>query len=153
MTQDLQFSFKVFDDLPLYGILFDRDGRVITANKTFLNTIGLREKEIIGMSAEELEPYYVDLKKHLAELEARGGRTVRGYLVREDGTRFSVEHTFVHVTETEREIVASISCWYRFSSRPLNKGGHSYEIYSTVAERNGFRGCWNHVGGGRRCHG
>ncbi|MCW5208199.1 PAS domain-containing protein, partial [Desulfobulbus sp. US2] len=66
MTQDLQFSFKVFDVLPLYGILFDRDGRVITANKTFLDTIGLREKEIIGMSAEELEPYYVDLKKHLA---------------------------------------------------------------------------------------
>ncbi|MCW5209306.1 PAS domain S-box protein [Desulfobulbus sp. US1] len=109
MTQDLQFSFKVFDVLPLYGILFDRDGRVITANKTFLDTIGLREKEIIGMSAEELEPYYVDLKKHLAELEAHGVRTVRGYLVREDGTRFSVEHTFVHLAETERGVVASIS--------------------------------------------
>ncbi|CAK8714102.1 histidine kinase [Candidatus Electrothrix laxa] len=109
VIQDLQFAFKIFDVLPLYGILFDRAGKVIAANKTFLQTIGLRRKEIIGMSAEELEPYYVDLKKHLDALKTHDVRTVRGYLVREDGTRFSVEHTLVHVAETEREIIASIS--------------------------------------------
>ncbi|MCI5137816.1 MAG: PAS domain-containing protein, partial [Candidatus Electrothrix sp. AR1] len=109
MTQDLQFAFKVFDVLPLYGILFDSDGTVITANRMFLNTIGLQRQEIAGMSADELEPYYVDLKQHLAELEALEVRTVRGYLVREDGTRFSVEHTLARVTETGREVIASIS--------------------------------------------
>ena len=121
-TQDLQFSFKIFDVLPLYGILFDRDGTVITANKTFLNIIGLREKEIRGMSAEELEPYYVDLKKHLAELKAHGVRTVRGYLAREDGTRFPVEHTFAHISatsETGRKIIASIS--YKVEGRTIGE--------------------------------
>ncbi|MDU9048639.1 MAG: ATP-binding protein [Candidatus Electrothrix sp. Rat3] len=119
MTQNLQFSFKIFDVLPLYGILFDHDGTVITANKTFLNAIGLREKEIIGMSAEELEPYYVDLKKHLTELEAHGVRTVRGFLVKNDGTRVPVEHTFMHIAETEREIVASIS--YKIEGRTIGE--------------------------------
>ncbi|RWX50550.1 PAS domain S-box-containing protein, partial [Candidatus Electrothrix marina] len=109
MTQDLQFALKIFDVLPLYGILFDRDGTVITANRTFLKTVGMRREETAGMSAEELEPYYVDLKKHLAELEAHGVRTVRGCLVREDGTRFAVEHTLVHVAEAGREIIVSIS--------------------------------------------
>ena len=109
MTQDLQFALKIFDVLPLYGVLLDRDGTVITANRAFLKTVGLRREETTGMSAEELEPYYVDLKKYLAELEAHGVRTVRGCLVREDGTRFAVEHTLVHVAEAGREIVASIS--------------------------------------------
>jgi len=109
VTQDLQFALKIFDVLPLYGVLLDRDGTVITANRAFLKTVGLRREETTGMSAEELEPYYVDLKKYLAELEAHGVRTVRGCLVREDGTRFAVEHTLVHVAEAGREIVASIS--------------------------------------------
>jgi PAS domain S-box-containing protein len=109
VTQDLLFAFKVFDVLPLYGILFHRDGTVIRANRTFLDIIGLRRKETAGMSAEELEPYYVDLKKHLAELEAHGARTFRGYLVRENGTRFSVEHTLAHVADADREIIVSIS--------------------------------------------
>lgn len=61
------------------------------------------------MSVEELEPYYVDLKQHLATLAAHGVHTVRGQLVRGDGTRFSVEHTLVHVADTEREIITSIS--------------------------------------------
>jgi PAS domain S-box-containing protein len=109
VTQDLQFAFKLFDALPLYGILLDHEGKVITANRTFLDTIGLRRKEIVGMSAEQLEPYYVDLKKHLAELKSHDVRTVRGHLVRGDGTRFSVEHTLAHVSEGEREIIVSIS--------------------------------------------
>ncbi|MGB5687327.1 MAG: histidine kinase dimerization/phospho-acceptor domain-containing protein [Candidatus Electrothrix sp.] len=119
MTQDLQFAFKIFDILPLYGILFDRDGTVITANRTFLDAIGLRRKEIAGMSAEELEPYYVDLKQHLAALKTHKARTVRGYLAREDGTRFLVEHTLVHVVETEREVIASIS--HKIEGRTLGE--------------------------------
>ncbi|MCI5125642.1 MAG: PAS domain S-box protein, partial [Candidatus Electrothrix sp. AR5] len=132
MTQDLQFAFKVFDILPLYGILFDRDGTVITANKTFLYAIGLRKKEIAGMSVEELEPYYVDLKKHLAGLEAHDARTVRGYLVRKDGTRFSVEHTLVHVAETKREIIASIS--HKVEGRTL--GEERREAEKKIEEAN-----------------
>ncbi|MCI5167147.1 MAG: response regulator [Candidatus Electrothrix sp. GM3_4] len=109
VIQDLQFAFKVFDVLPLYGILFDSVGKVITANRTFINTIGLRSKEIIGMSAEELEPYYVDLRKYFIKLKSHDVCTVRGQLARGDGTRFSVEHTLVRIAESEREIIFSIS--------------------------------------------
>ncbi|MCW5213187.1 PAS domain S-box protein [Desulfobulbus sp. TB] len=112
MTQDLLFAFKIFDALPLYGILFDRDGTVITANKTFLNTIGLQRKDVGGLLAEELEPYYLGLKKHLAALVTLNGQrtyTFRGHLTREDGTRFPVEHTLLHISNVEREIIASIS--------------------------------------------
>ncbi|MCI5188642.1 MAG: response regulator [Candidatus Electrothrix sp. AS4_5] len=112
MTQDLLFAFKIFDALPLYGILFDRDGTVITANKTFLNTIGLQRKDVGGLLAEELEPYYMGLKEHLAALvtlNAQGTYTFRGHLTREDGTRLPVEHTLLHISTVEREIIASIS--------------------------------------------
>ncbi len=109
MNQDLLFAFKIFDALPLYGILFDSDGTVITANRTFLDTTGLERKEVVGMSAEELEPYYVDLKKHLAGLASQETRTFRGQLAREDGTRFSVEHSLAHISTTKREVIASIS--------------------------------------------
>ena len=103
------FAFKVFDVLPLYGILFHRNGTVITANRTFLNIIGLRKKETAGMPAEEFESYYVDFRKHLAELKTNDVRTFRGYLVRENGTRFAVEHTLAHVADSEREVIVSIS--------------------------------------------
>ncbi|MCI5208186.1 MAG: PAS domain-containing protein, partial [Candidatus Electrothrix sp. ATG2] len=100
---------RIFDILPLYGILFDRVGTVVRANKTLLNAIGLQKKEIVGMSAEELESYYVDLKKHLNELEHLGVNTFLGQFVRKDGTCFSVEHTLVHVSDNEGEIITSIS--------------------------------------------
>ncbi|MCI5149126.1 MAG: response regulator [Candidatus Electrothrix sp. MAN1_4] len=109
VTQDLLFAFKIFDALPLYGILFDRDGKVIAANRTFLRAIGVRRREIIGMSLDELAPYYIDIKKHIAELATRKTCTFRGQFARQDGTRFSVEHILAHVSNTEREIIASIS--------------------------------------------
>ena len=109
MTQDLLFAFKIFDALPLYGILFDRDGRVIAANRTFLHAIGLRRKELLGMSSEELAAYYIDIKKYISALATRKTCTFRGQFARKDGTRFSVEHILAHVSNTEREIIASIS--------------------------------------------
>ncbi|WP_446008679.1 ATP-binding response regulator [Candidatus Electrothrix sp.] len=109
MNQDLLFAFKIFDALPLYGILFDREGTVIAANKTFLCTIGLSRKEVVGMSAEELEPYYIGLKKHLDELDSQQTRTFHGQLARRDGTLFSVEHSLAHISTSKREVIASIS--------------------------------------------
>jgi PAS domain S-box-containing protein len=109
VNQDLLFAFKIFDALPLYGILFDREGTVIAANKTFLCTIGLSRKEVVGMSAEDLEPYYIGLKQHLAELDSQQTRTFHGQLARADGTRFSVEHSLAHISTSKREVIASIS--------------------------------------------
>ncbi|MCI5130955.1 MAG: PAS domain S-box protein, partial [Candidatus Electrothrix sp. EH2] len=109
VTQGIAFAFKVFDMLPLYGVLFDRDGTVITANRTFLDTIGLQQEEITGMSAEELTYYYIDLKKNLVDLLPHTVRTFRSSLLRNDGTRFPVEHTLAHVVEGEQEVIVSIS--------------------------------------------
>lgn len=109
VIQGIEFAFKVFDMLPLYGVLFDRDGTVITANSTFLRTIGLQRKEIKGMSAEELERCYVDLKKNIVDIPPHTVRTFRSSLLRKDGTGFPVEHTLAHVVEGEQEVIVSIS--------------------------------------------
>lgn len=109
MTQDLQFALKVFDALPLYWILFDRDGTVITANRAFLDTLGLQKEEIRGMSPEELEIYYIDFRKYLAALEMHDSCTFRGRLLGKNGIGFPVEHTLAHVLDGEREVIVSIS--------------------------------------------
>ena len=119
MTQDLQFALKIFDVLPLYGILFDRDGTVIMANKTLLDTIGLQKEEIRGMAAEKLETYYVNLRKHLAALEMHDSCTFRGQLIGKNGACFPVEHTLAHVIDGEREVIASIS--HKIGERTLTE--------------------------------
>ncbi|XCN72204.1 MAG: histidine kinase dimerization/phospho-acceptor domain-containing protein [Candidatus Electrothrix aestuarii] len=119
VAQDLQFALKVFDVLPLYGILFDRDGTVIMANKTFLDTTGLQKERIRGMSAGELETYWVDLRKHLAALEIHDTCTFRGQLIGENGDCFPVEHTLAHVVDGKREVIASIS--HKIEGRTLTE--------------------------------
>ncbi|MCI5159306.1 MAG: PAS domain S-box protein, partial [Candidatus Electrothrix sp. AUS1_2] len=119
VTQDLQFALKLFDVLPLYGILFDRDGTVITANRAFLDAIGLRQEEIRGMTAEELEIYYIDLRKHLAALATHDSCTFRGRLIGENGSCFPVEHALAHVVDDKREVIASIS--HRIEGRTLTE--------------------------------
>ncbi|MCI5222751.1 MAG: PAS domain-containing protein, partial [Candidatus Electrothrix sp. AR4] len=110
MKQDLQFTLKVFDALSLYGILFNRDGIVITANRAFLDTIGLRRKEIVGMSKEDLEPYCAGLKEQfdLLDLDTNTSRVFRSQLTDTKGTVLVVEHNLIHVVSAPKEIIACI---------------------------------------------
>ncbi len=109
MKQDLQLILKVFDALPLHGILFDRNGIITTANRTFLDTIGLRRKEVTGMSIKDLDPYFTNIKEEFDLLEESSSRTFPDQLKDKKGNFISLEHTLVHVTDMKKEIVASMS--------------------------------------------
>ncbi len=108
MKQNIRLVLKVFDALPLYGLLFNDNGTIKTANKAFLNAVGIERSEVEGMSLDELEPFYTGLQEQFASMGGMGASTFRGQLVNKAGDAILVEQTLVYVEDHGSELIASI---------------------------------------------
>jgi signal transduction histidine kinase/CheY-like chemotaxis protein len=108
LKQNLRLVLKVFDALPLYGILFNGNGTVKTVNKAFAEAVALSRENIEGMTLDELEPYYTGIKEQFADLQIHESRTFRGQLVTTWNQAILVEQTLVHVEDNGSTLIASI---------------------------------------------
>ena len=99
LGQDLGFSIEFFDALPVYVLLFESDGTLKTANRTFLEAVGLTREETAGLSLPDLERYYKieGGSRRFAELEPDASRTFFSRLIDKEGRVFSLEQTLVPV--------------------------------------------------------
>ncbi|MCW5200663.1 PAS domain-containing protein, partial [Desulfobulbus sp. F4] len=90
-----QTLLKVFDALSCHAILLDRKGMVRTANRTFLETVGLSCGETADMPLEILEPHLPGFQEQLAELRGHSSRTFHARLTDKRGKVFIAELTLI----------------------------------------------------------
>ncbi|MCW5198664.1 response regulator, partial [Desulfobulbus sp. F3] len=78
-----------------HAILLDRKGMVRTANRTFLETVGLSCGETADMPLEILEPHLPGFQEQLAELRGHSSRTFHARLTDKRGKVFIAELTLI----------------------------------------------------------
>ena len=110
MKQDFRFAWKLFDAVPLYILLFDCNGNIKMANKSFLDAVDVGKNEISDMTLEDLEPYYSMQggKEQFAEVQKQSSWTCRTQLVDTKGHAVPVEQTLVHIEDEDLDYILSI---------------------------------------------
>ncbi len=108
MKQNIHLVLKVFDALPLYGILFNTNGTVKAVNRAFVDAVELSREEIEGMTLDDLEPYCNGIKENFSILQPHDSLTFRGQLVDKYGHTIFIEQTLVHVEDNGTSLIASI---------------------------------------------
>ena len=108
LKQNLRLILKMFDALPLYGILFNSNGTVKSVNQAFVDAVALSREVIEGMTLDQLEPYCSGIKEQFAELQLNDSRTFRGQITDQDGHTILVEQTLIHVEDNGTTLIAGI---------------------------------------------
>jgi len=104
-----RFAWKLFDAVPQYIFVFDRNGNIKMANKAFLDAV-IGNNEISGMTLDDLEPYYdmQEVKEEFAELETQGSLTCRTQLIDRNGHAVPVEQTLLLIEDDGHDFIVSI---------------------------------------------
>jgi len=107
---DSRFAWKLFDAVPQYILVFDRNGNIKMANKAFLDAVAIGNNEIAGMTLNDLKPYYnmQEVKEEFAELETQGSLTCRTQLIDSKGHAVPVEQTLLLIEDDGQDFIVSI---------------------------------------------